>query len=108
MTLSRFVTKNAFRNKRRSVLTVLSIGVSLLLLTFMMTMWHGFYMDKGSAESVVSRLKGKGFAAFVVAAEGDDGLILVRVGSYAARADAERVEAKLRDQEKFKPYIVKN
>jgi putative ABC transport system permease protein len=51
MTLSRFVTKNAFRNKRRSILTVLSIGVSLLLLTFMMTIWQGFYIDKGSAES---------------------------------------------------------
>ena len=51
MTLTRFVTKNAFRNKRRSILTMLSIGVSLLLLTFMMTLWHGFYIDKGSAES---------------------------------------------------------
>jgi putative ABC transport system permease protein len=51
MTLTRFVTKNAFRNKRRSILTVLSIGVSLLLLTFMITIWHGFYVDKGSAES---------------------------------------------------------
>jgi putative ABC transport system permease protein len=51
MTLTRFVTKNAFRNKRRSILTVASIGVSLLLLTFMMTLWHGFYIDKGSAES---------------------------------------------------------
>ena len=52
MTLTRFVTKNAFRNKRRSILTVLSVGVSLLLLTFMMTLWHGFYVDKGSAESM--------------------------------------------------------
>jgi putative ABC transport system permease protein len=51
MTLGRFVTKNAFRNKRRSILTVASIGVSLLLLTFMMTLWQGFYIDKGSAES---------------------------------------------------------
>ena len=51
MTLTRFVTKNALRNKRRSILTVLSVGVSLLLLTFMLTLWHGFYLDKGSAES---------------------------------------------------------
>jgi putative ABC transport system permease protein len=51
MTLTRFVTKNTLRNKRRSILTVLSIGVSLLLLTFMMTMWDGFYIEKGSAES---------------------------------------------------------
>jgi len=51
MTLTRFVTKNAFRNKRRSLLTVLSIAFSLLLLTLMMTIWRGFYLDQGSAES---------------------------------------------------------
>src|ERR1700691_3654174 len=51
MTLSRFVTKNAFRNKRRSILTVVSIAFSLLLLTFMMTLWRAFALDDGSAES---------------------------------------------------------
>jgi putative ABC transport system permease protein len=51
MTLSRFVTKNAFRNKRRSILTVLSIAFSLLLLTLMMTIWRAFYLDQGSAEA---------------------------------------------------------
>src|SRR3989442_640616 len=51
MTLARFVTKNAFRNKRRSVLTILSIGFSLLLLTFMMTIWRSFYIDEVSAQA---------------------------------------------------------
>jgi putative ABC transport system permease protein len=51
MTLTRFVTKSAFRNKRRSVLTALSITFSLVLLTLMMTIWRGFYIDKGSEES---------------------------------------------------------
>jgi len=51
MTLTRFVTKNAFRNKRRSLLTLLSIGFSLLLLTVMMTIWRAFYMSEGTAES---------------------------------------------------------
>ncbi|MGA2101282.1 MAG: FtsX-like permease family protein [Candidatus Sulfotelmatobacter sp.] len=51
MTLTRFVTKNAFRNKRRSILTVLSIALSLLLLTLMMTLWRAFALDDGSAES---------------------------------------------------------
>src|SRR4029077_11729050 len=46
MTLTRFVTKNAFRNKRRSILTVLSIGGSLLLLTFLITIWRSFYDSK--------------------------------------------------------------
>jgi putative ABC transport system permease protein len=51
MTLTRFVTKSAFRNKRRSILTVLSITFSLLLLTLMMTVWRTFYIDTFSAES---------------------------------------------------------
>ena len=51
MTLARFVTKSAFRNKRRSFLTVLSITFSLLLLTLMMTVWRAFYMDTFSAQS---------------------------------------------------------
>ena len=51
MTLARFVRKNVFRNKRRSILTALSIGFSLLLLTLMMTIWRAFYIDQGSAES---------------------------------------------------------
>src|SRR5271154_6720783 len=51
MMLTRFVTKSAFRNKRRSTLTVLSITFSLLLLTLMMTIWRAFYIDTFSAES---------------------------------------------------------
>jgi len=51
MTLTRFVRKNALRNKRRSLLTLLSIGFSLALLTMMMTIWRAFYNDEGSAES---------------------------------------------------------
>jgi putative ABC transport system permease protein len=51
MTLIRFVRKNAFRNKRRSVLPVLSIAFSLLLLTLMLTIWRAFFLDQGSVES---------------------------------------------------------
>jgi putative ABC transport system permease protein len=51
MTLSRFVRKNAFRNKRRSWLTMLSMAFSLLLLSFLMCIWTGFYIDQGSAQS---------------------------------------------------------
>ncbi len=60
MTLSSFVVKNAFRNKRRSILTALSIGFSLLLLTLMMTIWRSFYMAEGAPDSdkrVITRHK---------------------------------------------------
>ena len=72
------------------------------------TIQVGAFKDRASADSIVERLKKKGFAAYVVAPEGaDGGLFNVRVGSYPARADAERVQAKLRDDEKFKPFIVR-
>ncbi|HEX3819799.1 MAG TPA: ABC transporter permease [Candidatus Sulfotelmatobacter sp.] len=53
MTLTRFVQKNTFRNLRRSILTVLSVGFSLLLLTLMMAIWRNFYMSKGTEESAL-------------------------------------------------------
>ena len=47
MTLGGFVVRNTFRNKRRSMLTMLSISFSLLLLTLMMSIWRTFYIDQG-------------------------------------------------------------
>jgi cell division septation protein DedD len=68
----------------------------------------GAFKDKASATSIVGRLKSKGYAAYVIAPEGaGGGLFNVRVGSFADRERAEKVEAKLRDEEKFKPFIVK-
>ncbi|MCL4818613.1 MAG: SPOR domain-containing protein [Vicinamibacteria bacterium] len=67
----------------------------------------GAFRDRASADSVATRLKGKGFSAYVVAPAGE-GLFNVRVGRYDARPEAERVMARLRDQEKFKPFIVRN
>ena len=54
----------------------------------------------------MARLKKKGYDAFVVTPS--EGLFNVRVGRFEARADAERIQAKLRDDEKFKPFIVRN
>jgi len=72
------------------------------------TIQVGAFKDKASADSVVSRLKGKGFAAYVVSPGAAEGLFNVRVGSFTGRADAEHVQGRLRDEEKFKPFIVKN
>ena len=53
MTLSRFATKNAFRNRRRSFITAISIAFSLLLLTLLMSVYRGFYIDQGPPESAL-------------------------------------------------------
>jgi len=58
MTLSGFVVRNTFRNKRRSVLTMISISFSLLLLTLMMSIWRTFYIDQGppnTAKTIITR-----------------------------------------------------
>jgi putative ABC transport system permease protein len=52
MTLGSFVVRNAFRNKRRSLLTLGSISFSLLLLTLMMSIWRTFYIDPGAPDAV--------------------------------------------------------
>jgi len=53
MTLTRFVAKSAFRNRRRSLLTVASIAFSLLLLCIMLCVWRSFYIDKGAPDSAL-------------------------------------------------------
>jgi putative ABC transport system permease protein len=53
MTLTTFVAKSAFRNKRRSLLTVASIAFSLLLLCIMLCVWRSFYIDPGAPDSAL-------------------------------------------------------
>ncbi len=67
----------------------------------------GAFKDRASADGVVRSLKTRGFPAYTVApAGGGGGLFTVRVGIYRDRADAETVQSRLND-DKFKPYIIK-
>ena len=70
-----------------------------------LTIQVGAFRERTAAESIVKRLKGKGYSAYLVPVS--DGLFNVRVGSFTDREDAERILAKLETQEKFKPFIVK-
>jgi len=51
MTLGSFVIRNTFRNTRRSLLTMISISLSLLLLTLMICIWRSFYVDQVAPEA---------------------------------------------------------
>src|ERR1035438_9586973 len=51
MTLETFVIRSAFRNKRRSLLTMVSISFSLLLLTLMICLGHWFSVDQVAPEA---------------------------------------------------------
>jgi putative ABC transport system permease protein len=58
MTLAQFAARNVWRNRRRSILTILSLGFSFLLLTLMMTIWRTLYIDPWamtSARHIVCR-----------------------------------------------------
>ena len=69
------------------------------------TIQVGVFKEKARAEALAAQLKGKGFAPTV--SGGADGPFNVRVGSYADRADAEKTQVRLRDEEKLHPFIVK-
>ena len=57
-----------------------------------------------AADSLVNRLREARYRAYVEPGV-SAGLYRVRVGRFESRAEAEQVSAKLRDVEKFKPYI---
>ena len=64
----------------------------------------GAFKDRATAQSMVVRLKGKGFAAYLVTPQA--GLFNVRVGPFASRAEAETAQEQLRGQ-KLDPFVVK-
>jgi cell division septation protein DedD len=67
----------------------------------------GAFKDKASADAVVGQLKSRGLPAYTAPPPARaGGLFTVRVGVYRDRADAERVQDRLRD-ERFQPYIIK-
>ena len=57
-----------------------------------------------AARSLLSRLQNKNYRAYLEAG-GEAGLHRVRVGRFSTRAEAKKVVQKLRDEERFKPYI---
>ena len=64
----------------------------------------GAFKDRATAESMVTRLKGKGFSAYLVTPQ--EGLFNVRVGGFDSRAEAEKAQEQLRGQ-KLDPFVVK-
>jgi septal ring-binding cell division protein DamX len=63
--------------------------------------------DRGAASSIVQRLIGKGYPAFMVnpAASTPNQVFKVQVGRYDDRGEAETIARRLAKEEKFKPWI---
>lgn len=66
------------------------------------------YRNRREAEAMAGRLSGKGYAAYVMApAPGAPNLFRVRIGKFTTRADADRVVARLKREERLDPWIVR-
>lgn len=67
----------------------------------------GAFNDAATAKSLAARLKGKGYAAFVFDAPSGPLPHKVRVGPLADKAEADKVMARLRKEERFSPFITR-
>ena len=66
------------------------------------------FSARDEAEAIVTRLGGKGYAAYLVTPQaGQPPLFRVRVGKFRERAEAERVASRLEREEQFKPWITR-
>jgi cell division septation protein DedD len=65
----------------------------------------GAYRSRQNANRQVSRLRAKGYTAFVAAGSGS--LYHVRVGPFPARADADRTATRLQREEGLKPLVTR-
>lgn len=64
--------------------------------------------EREEADTIVKRLAGKGYPAYVVApAAGAPSVFRVRVGKFKERREADSVAARLQKEEQFKPWIVR-
>ena len=62
---------------------------------------------RAEADVIASRLKKRGYDAYVVEPDSATRMFRVRVGSYTDPAEAERVADRLRREEKLKPWIIR-
>lgn len=66
------------------------------------------YRNRREAEAMAGRLSAKGYAAYIMApAPGAPNLFRVRIGKFTTRADADRVVARLKREERLDPWIVR-
>jgi rare lipoprotein A len=64
--------------------------------------------ERTEAESIVQRLTGKGYSAYVLTPQsGSAGVYRVRVGKFKTRREAEMIASRLEKEEQFKPWIIR-
>jgi cell division septation protein DedD len=64
--------------------------------------------ERGEADSIVQRLAGKGYSAYVLSPQaGGADVYRVRVGKFKTRREAETIASRLEKEEQFKPWIIR-
>jgi cell division septation protein DedD len=64
--------------------------------------------ERSEAESIVSRLVGKGYPAYVlVPSPGSPPVYRVQVGRFKSRGDAEKTASRLKKEEQFNPWVTR-
>jgi cell division septation protein DedD len=66
------------------------------------------YRSHGLAEELKQSLRSAGYDAYLIQVGGEDGKsrFRVRVGSYPARVEAERVAERLKTERSLSPFVV--
>jgi len=65
-------------------------------------------LERDEADTIVKRLAGKGYPAYVLApVRGAPAVYRVRVGKFKERREADTVAARLQKEEQFKPWVVR-
>jgi len=62
---------------------------------------------RGEADAIVKRLAGKGYSAYLEVPRGKAKMFRVRVGTFRTRREAQTIAAKLKREEKFKPWVTR-
>jgi cell division septation protein DedD len=65
------------------------------------------YKGRSDADRVAKRLVSKGFSAYVQPAPDGASMFRVRVGPFKTRRDADGMAARLRKEERYKPWVTR-
>ncbi len=67
----------------------------------------GAFATRKEADALAKKLSGRGYAVYVMNPMDDKKVYRVRVGNYSTADEAQRVSARLTQQEKLKPWITR-
>jgi DedD protein len=62
---------------------------------------------RGEADTIVKRLSGKGYAAYIEDPRGSQKMFRVRVGTFRTRSEAQSIAERLKREEKFAPWVTR-